>query len=167
MIRKLFMPLLLVISLTIIFNASVSVVSAKDREYDAVVKQLQKTYQAKKVKIPFMWLARLAVRVVKPAGVKSFSFTAFENVRFNSETLDSEIHQIMTNSLSADWLPVVRIRSKSGDQIYAYMKEDKNDVRMMLVTISEKDAVVAKARFSPEKLLEFLDEPKIFGVQLN
>ena len=125
------------------------------------------SFQAKKVKIPFMWLARLAVRIVKPAVVRSFNFTLFENLNFSSSTLDEEMQTAMRNSLSPDWSPILRIRSQNEDQVYAYMREDGKNLKLMLVTINRDEAAVIRATFNPEKLADFLDNPRIFGVSLG
>ena len=74
--KKIIAPL---IFLFLAFTFIAPTVHAKDDEFDAVTKHLKTKYQAKKVKIPFMWLARFAVKVVRPAGVKSFNITLFKN----------------------------------------------------------------------------------------
>lgn len=142
-------------------------VSARDDDYDKVVKHLQTKYHAKKISFGFMWLARFAVKVVRPAGVKSFNLTLFENLQFSRATLDEEMQAAMRSSLSPDWSPVIRVRSREGQQVYAYLREDGSNVKMMLVTIDSDNAAVIRATFSPEKLAEFINNPRIFGISLG
>ncbi len=153
--------------LLLVFTFSVSSAEAKGGEYKAIVKHLKTKYQAKKVKIPFMWLARFAVGVVRPAGVKSFSVTIFEDLKFSRETLDAEMQTAMKNSFSADWSPIMRVRSRTGEQIYMYMREAGNNVKIAVVTIDKEQAAVIRATFNPEKLADFINDPKIFGISLN
>ena len=79
-------------------------------EYDAIVHHLKTKYKAKKVSIPFLWLAKFAVKVVRPAGVKSFSLTLFEDLKFSRESLDREMQEAMKNSFSPDWTSIFRVR---------------------------------------------------------
>lgn len=156
-----------IIFAVLVFTFTAPKVSAGDKEYDAVVRHLKSKYQAKKVKIPFMWLARFAVKVVRPAGVKSFNVTLFENVNFSFDTLDAEMQDAMKNSLSADWSPIFKVRSREGQQAYMYMREADKDVKIMLVTMDKQNAAVIRAKFSPDKLAEFVNNPRIFGISLN
>jgi hypothetical protein len=162
--KKLITPLFL-LALVLAFAAPSA--SAKDREYEAVVNHLQKSFQAKKKKIPLLWLARFAVRIVKPAGVRSFNFTLFENLNFSSDTLDDEMQAVMRNSLSPEWIPMIRIRSQNQDQIYAYLREDGKNVKLMLAVINRREAAVIRATFNPDKLADFLNNPRIFGISLG
>ncbi len=158
----------IVFSLLFFTAFSLPEVSAqKKEEYSAIVNHLKNKYQAKKVKIPFMWLARFAVKVVRPAGVKSFDVTLFEDLHFSKETLDVEMQSVMRNSLSPEWLPILRVRSRTGEQVYMYMREDGKNVRLMLVTIDKGQAAVIRAKFNPEKLADFINNPKIFGISLG
>ena len=153
--------------LTFAFTYAVPTANAKGGEYKAVVKHLKTKYQAKKVKIPFMWLARFAVSVARPAGVKSFSVTIFEDLKFSRETLDEEMQAAMKNSFGADWSPILRVRSRTGEQVYMYMREAGKSVKIAVVTIDKKDAAVIRATFNPEKLADFINNPKIFGISLD
>lgn len=140
---------------------------AKPSEYDSIVSHLKTKYQAKKVKIPFLWLARFAVSVVRPAGVKSFSVTMFQDLKFSRDTLDAEMQQALGRSFSEEWSPVFRVRSREGQQAYMYMRESGKNVRLTLVTIDKQQAAIIRATFSPEKLTEFTNDPKIFGISLG
>ena len=154
--------------LFLVFNFSAPTANAKGNEYKKIVGHLKTKYRAKKVKIPFMFLARFAVSVVRPAGVKSFSVTLFEDLKFSRETLDTEMQSMMRNSFDAGWSPIFRVRSRDGQQAYMYMSEaGKTSVKIALVTIDKNQAAVIRATFSPERLTEFINDPKIFGISLD
>ena len=160
----------ILISLTLVtfaFTFTAPTANAKGGEYKAVVKHLKTKYQAKKVKIPFMWLARFAVSVARPAGVKSFSITIFEDLKFSRETLDEEMQATMKNSFGADWSPILRVRSRRGEQVYMYEREAGRSVKIAVVTIDKQQAAVIRATFNPEKLADFINNPKIFGISLD
>ena len=158
---------LIVLTLLLLF-AGAPRVNAGDKGYEAIIGHLKTKYRAKKVGVPMLWLARFAVRVVRPAGVKSFSLTMFENLSFSGDTLDAEMQSVMRNSLDKNWEPIFRIHSRGGQQAYMYMREAGANVKIMLVTIDEKSqAAVIRATFSPDKLAEFINNPKILGISLN
>ena len=154
--------------LLLTFTFSVSAANPKKPgEYKAIVSHLKTKYKAKKVKIPFMWLARFAVSVVKPAGVKSFNVTMFDGLKFSGETLDTEMQTAMRSSFDANWIPILRVRSRTGEQVYMYMREAGNVVKIAVVTIDKAQAAVIRATFNPDKLAEFVNDPKIFGISLD
>jgi len=154
--------------LLLVFTFTAPTANAKGGEYKQIVNHLKTKYRAKKVKIPFMFLARFAVSIVRPAGMKSFSVTLFEDLKFSRETLDTEMQSVMRNSFDADWSPIFRVRSRDGQQAYMYMSEaGKTSVKIALVTIDKNQAAVIRATFSPERLADFINDPKIFGISLN
>ncbi len=114
-----------------------------------------------------MWLARFAVSVVRPAGVKSFSVTLFEDLKFSRETLDREMQEALKNSFTPEWSSIFRVRSREGQQAYMYIRESGKSIKIALVTIDKNQAAIIRATFSPEKLGEFMNDPKIFGISLD
>lgn len=149
------------------FAASPAKAKGGGDEYGKVVSHLKTKYHAKKVKIPFMWLARFAVGIVRPAGVKSFNITLFEKLQFSRATLDAEMNAAMKDSLGPEWSPILRVRSQEGQQVYMNMKDVGSAVRVMLVTIDKEGAAIIRATFSPEGLAGFINDPKIFGISLR
>lgn len=162
--RKLFIVPAIVLFLLASF---VPAAMAKPGEHDAIAKHLKTKYAAKKVSIPFMWLARAAVKVVRPVGVKSFNITVFEGLKVSRESLDKEMRTAMRSSFGPEWSSVFNVRSRDGEQAYMYMKEDGKNIKIALVTIDGEDAAVIRATFSPEKLADFINDPKIFGISLG
>ena len=163
--RKYFLPATLLLLLS--FSSFAPTSYAKPNEYDMIVRHLKTSYKAKKVSIPFMWFARFAVSVVRPAGVKSFSVTLFEDLKFSRETLDKEMQSALKKSFRGDWSSILRARTADGTQAYMYMREDGKNVKIAVVTIDKEKAAIIRATVSPERLAEFVNDPKIFGISLN
>ena len=162
--KKIFITL---IFLTLAFTIAVPNAMAKGNEFNAVCKHIKTKYKAKRVKIPFMWLARFAVGIVKPAGVKSFRVTIFKNLQFSPETLNEEMKFVMQDAFSDEWIPLLRIRSDKGNQVYMNMREVGKNLKVLVVTIDKDQAVVVRAKFNPNKLAKFIENPKIFGISLD
>jgi len=151
----------------VVFTLAAQPAAAQPGEYKAVVQHLKSNYHAKKVNIPFMWLARFAVSVVRPAGVKSFSVTLFQDLQFSRETLDAEMQATMRSSFGPEWSPILRVRSHDGQQAYMYIREVGKNLKIALVTIDKQNAAVIRATFSPDRLAQFINNPEIFGISLN
>src|SRR5688500_13422844 len=81
------------LSLVLAFSAPAA--EANPNEFETIARHLKTQYRAKKVRIPFMWLAKAAVWVVRPAGVKSFNVTLFKDLKFSRETLHMEMQAAM------------------------------------------------------------------------
>jgi hypothetical protein len=137
------------------------------REYDAIVYHLKTKYRAKKVNLIFMWAARAIVSIAKPAGVKSFSLTVFKDLKFSRESVDREMQVAMRNSYGPEWSQIFHVRSRKGQQAYLYMTEAGKNVKIVLVTIDKENAAVIRATFNPEKVADFINDPKLFGVSLS
>jgi hypothetical protein len=149
------------------FSAAAQTARADDPEFDAIARHLKLHYNAKRVHIPFLGLANFFVKIVKPAGVKNFKVAIFENLNCTPGQVDTELSAVMRSALKADWQPLVRVRSRDGEQVYVYARGVGNDIKLIVVTIDHTDAVIARVKVSPQKLNEFLNNPKILGISVG
>lgn len=156
-----------VLALAVVLSLGQTAASAKDTSFDAIAKHLKAQYKAKRRKIPFMGLASFAVRIIHPAGVKSIKLAIFEELDHAPAPGNNELNAIMRNALPPEWKPLVRIRSRDGEQMYVYAMEEGKSIKLMVVNIDGTDAVIARVKLNPEKLREFLDNPKMLGISLR
>ena len=140
---------------------------ADDPEFDAITKHLKQRFNARRVSIPFLGLANLFVRIVRPAGVKSFKVAIFEDLNPGAGQSNAGLALVMRGALSPEWQPLVRTRSREGEQVYVYAREAGENIKLMVVTIDRTDAVIARVKISPKRLSEFLQNPKILGISIK
>jgi hypothetical protein len=144
-----------------------SAVSAKDADYDAVVNHLKLHYSAKRQRIPFLGLARFAVGVVRPAGVKSFDVAVFQKLKFDGPDTRISLNQTLGQVLGENWQPIVRSRSNKNEEYLVYACEAGNNIRLLIVCLAADQATVVRAKINTDKLVEFLRNPKIMGVAMS
>ena len=135
--------------------------------FDAIAKHLKTRYHAKKKGIPFLGLAKFAIRIVKPAGVKSINVSLFGELRDTGELSDGELSSLMRNSLSAEWQPLISVRNRKGEHVYVYATEAGKDIKLAVLVINKSEAVLARVKVEPNALRKFLDDPRILGISLG
>lgn len=145
------------------FNAQ-----AKGKGFKDLVKHFETTYRARKTRIPLLGLANFAVKVIRPAGVKSFKLAVFENQDFNPRA-GVEPFEAMRDAYGNDWQPLVQVTSKRGgyNHVMIYSRCEGKDVQFALLSLEEHEAVVLEVRFNPDAAVRFLDNPKIMGISLG
>ena len=155
------------LALVIVLTGFHSTARAKDPAFEAIAKHLKLQYKARRRSVPFMGLAKFAVKVIHPAGVKSIKVAIFENLDHAPAAGSHELSDIMRNTLSAEWQPLVRLRSRDGEQMYVYATDEGESVKLLVINIDGSDALVARVELSPEKLQAFLENPRILGISLR
>jgi hypothetical protein len=142
-------------------------VRADDKEFDAIARHLKSHFNAKRRSIPFMGLAKLAIKIARPAGVKSIKVAIFEELKYSGGDDGSGMAQAMRQALSQDWQPLVRIRQRSGEQTYVYARYEGRNIKLMVVSLQPDEAFVARVEISPDALARFVNNPKVLGISLN
>ena len=144
---------------------------AGDESFSTVVKHIKSNYHAKQQGFfGAMMLARFAVKIIKPAGVKNFKVVLLRDLDYSEGPAPStgKFHSFMRDKIDPRWQPLVQYSSSRERQwSYVYITRENEDVKLLVVTLMQKDAVVLQTKFSPAKLVEFMNNPQIMGVSLN
>ncbi|HMY74118.1 MAG TPA: hypothetical protein PLQ88_20030, partial [Blastocatellia bacterium] len=169
MTRRLFVMAAMVALLAVGVSAQSKSFVPKGKGFDDVVKHLEKNQGAKKTKVPMLGLAKFAVRLVRPAGVKGFKLAIYEDQDFKARGEKIPFGQVMRQAYNKDWSPLVQLHSKrDGDtRTYIYVKQSKKDVEFAVATLAENEAVLVQVKFNPDAAARFLENPKIMGISLG
>jgi VWFA-related protein len=164
--RRSLLPVLALVAALLLPTATAA---AKDRGFKGVVKHIESHYRVKRKRIPFLGLAGLAVRIIRPAGVKSFKLAIFENQDFVRGADDTAFEQGVREALAQKWKPLVRVRSRrdsNPERIYVYSKEAGKDLQVIALTMEARQAVVVEAKVNPQAMMKFMENPRILGFSL-
>ncbi|MFL6273860.1 MAG: hypothetical protein ACJ74G_01515 [Blastocatellia bacterium] len=144
---------------------------ADDKSYSQVVKHIKTNYRAKQQGFfGMMMLARFAVKLIKPAGVKNFKVTFLRDLDYTGgPPPDSrEFHAYLREKITPEWTPLVSYSAPRERQwTYVFTAPEKEDLKLLVVTVQKQDAVVVQTKFSPARLTEFMNNPQIMGISLK
>ena len=160
------------LSITVVLVTLAPVASlAGDESFGSVVKHIKSNYHGKQQGFfGAMMLARFAVKIIKPAGVKNFKVVLLRDLDYSEapSPRNGQFHAIIQSKIDPMWTPLVQYSSPREKQwTYVYVTREKEDVKLLVVTLQQKDAVVLQTKFSPAKLVEFMNNPQIMGISLN
>lgn len=167
--RKRFTSTLVIIAMLLTLSPAAAM--AGDKSFSSVVKHIKANYKAKQQSFfGMMMFARLAVKVVKPAGVKNFKVAMLRELDYTQGPRpgQSEFHTFIRSKIDPVWVPLVQYSSPREKQwTYVYATNEKEDVKVLIVTLQQEQAFVVQTRFSPEKLIEFINDPRMMGISLK
>src|SRR5262249_33597982 len=123
------------------------------------VKQIESQYKVKQRHIPFLGLAGFAVKIIRPAGVKEFKLAVFDSHDFKDKPGDPSFKLFMRNTLVPEkWGPLFQIQNHDGTRSYIYSRPKGNDIQLMVVNFSERDATVVQTKVDPQTLAKWIDK---------
>src|SRR5215831_18287768 len=150
----------------IIFAVSTTASAGSD-PFEAAVKHIEQQYHARQTHVPLMGLANFVLKFWHPAGVKNIRLAVFQNQNLTSGTAGPDFDKKFRSAAGAEWQPIVQVYSREkGERTYIYHSDPGKDMKILVVNLSAKDAVVAQVKFEPEKLAEFMQNPRLLGMSL-
>lgn len=147
---------------------------AKGDDFGAAVKIIEKFYNVKHKSLPF--LARAGMKVATTAArisggdrkriaeMGSVKVAFFEDQDFSSEGRAAAFKSAINSALVVSWSPLVQtISAKDEEQNYVYLREAKEKVQVLIVSIDRRDAVVVQATINPDSLARLMQNPEETG----
>jgi len=160
--------LIYVLLLATFLSFSVADVRADDRAFKAISTHLKTRYKAKRKGIPFLGLANFAVKLIRPAGVKSIKVAIFEDIDQPGNTNYAELNAVIRQALDNEWQPLVRVSSrKRGEQVFVYARNEGDDIKLMVVSLQQTEAFIARVKVNPATLARWMEKPEILGISLK
>jgi hypothetical protein len=152
----------------VLLPASYMTARAEDREFQAITTHLKARYQARRKRIPFLGLANFAVKLVHPAGVKSIKIAFFEELKDYGNINHAELNSVIRAALDDRWQPLVRVYSrKQGEQMFVYVRNEGQDIKLMIVSLEQNEAFIARVKLNPLTLARWMEKPEIMGISLS
>jgi hypothetical protein len=157
-----------VLLLAALLSFPITSARAEDRAFKAISTHLKTRYKAKRKGIPFLGLATFAVKLIRPAGVKSIKVAIFEELDDTGNINHAELNAVIRDALDQDWQPLVRVYSRrGGQQVFVYARDEGQDIKLLVVTMDQTEAVLARVKLDPGALAKFMENPKLLGISLK
>ena len=124
-----------------------------------VARALDAQRGVKKIWIPFLGVARFAVRMVHPEGVRDFQLAVFQG----ADRLDPKaLQQLMRDKIGAGFQPLVQVRSKkSGEWSFIYARPHTgNRVELVILAHDDEDTALVRVDIDADVLARELDSPR-------
>lgn len=169
MMRRTFntlIPLLLIISASLVAVTVTATTTKETPEYHAVVKLIETHYQVKHRSIPFV--ANLGVKTAKVVSKNarrvlrfgSFKLAIFEDQDFSGRDTTGDIRIALRRKLEPHWHPLVAARLEDEGQTYTFTKADGDKFKVLIVVIGQRDATVLQVNLNPEEFAKLLLNPE-------
>jgi hypothetical protein len=136
---------------------SCAALQGADRGFDDIVRAISDQLHARPTHIPFFGLVNFATSVAHPAGVTHLDFAMFENLDLGDRST-REIAETIRRA-NPNWLPFVRVQERA-ETVLVYMEQDRNDCRLLVVTVETGEAIVVEVRLNPDAVQAWLREPE-------
>lgn len=131
---------------------------AKD-DFGKIVQHIETNYHVHRQHRWVMGLAGFTVKFWHFAGVKSLKGAIFENQRFVNAASDTRFDEVVRAAMDSGWQPMVQSWDRhSGERTYIYAQDLGKDLKLLVVSLEQNEAVVLQVKVDPKKLSDFIQE---------
>lgn len=143
------------------FVWKVQTAAAASDDFGNIVHHIEAAYHVHQNYGFLMGFAGLMVKATHLAGAKELNVAIFEDQDLFHSGPDTRLDEIMQSVGRSGWHPLVKSFSRhDGEHNYIYLQGQKNDLKLLLVTVEPNEAVVMQLRIDADKLSDFINQHK-------
>ncbi len=132
---------------------------AGDKEFGVLVHYVESHYQVHRQYRFILGFASFAVNVVRPYGVKGMKLAIWDQQTSSQNKDDQDFTNVVKSGLAEGWQPMVRVWSRrDGERTMVFAKPDGKDMKLLVATVDNEDAVVVQVKINPDKLSKCIDQ---------
>lgn len=173
--RKIIAPCFALAAAALLLLAAPNAAAAsKPAEFGDVVKLVESHYGVRHKSVPLLAKAGMKVgqivvkRLTRYSEYGSLKLAVFEDQDFTRPANTVDFAAVLGGRLRPDWEPLIEVSAVAGtEQTYIYTREAGKFFRVLVVTISQRDATAVQAEVSPQKLLLLMKDPDTMGRTLG
>ncbi len=130
-------------------------------DFASIARAIDAQQGVKRVWIPFLGIARVAVRMIAPEGVHDFQLATFEG----ADGVDPRaMHDILRSKIGAGFVPLVQVYSRKAREwsfIYARPSRGGDRLELMILTHDDEDTVLVRVDVDANAIArELRDSPR-------
>lgn len=130
---------------------------AGDREFNAVVKGIEKHYHIRHQRLLTYGLIKFFLR---PPQTRDLHFAVYENLRQPIDPSDGAMENIVTCAIGPNWKRIVRVFSRRQQEwTEVYVDSSARQLRMFVIALQPREATVVKLRVPPGEMEDWINDP--------
>jgi hypothetical protein len=132
-------------------------------DFASIAKAIDAKSGVKRMWIPFLSIARVAVRVIQPEGVHDFQLATFEGM---NDVDPQEMHQLIRTKAGAGFVPLVQVWSRQRKEwsfIYVRPTPETSRLELMILAHDDSDTITTLVRVEVDANVlarELKDKPR-------
>ena len=130
-------------------------------DFASIARAIDAQHGVKRIWIPFLSIARVAVRMIEPEGVHDFQLATFEG----ADDLEPQmLRDLIRTRAGAGFVPLVQVWSKKSQEwsfIYARPAKGTDRLELMILAHDSSDTVLVRVEVDANVIArELKDQPR-------
>jgi hypothetical protein len=132
---------------------------AADRDFDGLIDQVARSYDAQATRIPLMGMVSLCARVVTRGGVKGLRVAEFDHLKAALD--EPELTSLLRKNLGPEWQPFINERNqREGSRSVIFVQPKGTGLRMLIADYDHGELDLVRMELNGDALAKWISHPQ-------